>query len=832
MLMRRVIPIIVLVLLLLSVTTVHAAVNGTVYQDLPVNGSTLNTYGIKDVNEPGIANITVTVQGVQGSVTTQTDADGNWQVTDNLGGNVRVSFSGLPVGFASSPVNTGSNTRVQFIADGESANLGLHDPDAYHDTVLPDYVGNLQQNGSGVGQSTPSIQTMHYDDTGLDPRFTTANSIQGTGPQARTDTTLAQTGALWGKAYHKEQRRLFAASVLQRHIGFAQGIGHVFVVDYPDSATSSFVGSFDLQGVVPVNSATAIDLGSVCRDASCISDAGNTGILADYVLSADVTAPNVDLDAFGKVGKVSYGDIELDHSTNTLWLVNLKQKALISLTAAADFNNLPNNVQQYAIESLPNVPTCTGGELRPWALTMHRQQGYLGAVCDAASSQQATDLQAYVLKFDPSDPEAGFSDVLNFPLDYSRVGPWNAWKDANITTTTVSGWPTYPQPILSDIEFDEHNTMYLSILDRYSIQAGFVNYPPISGTTSATERVRTLGELLRACYTNGSYELEGTGSCTQTNNADGEFFDDTVGDAALEGSEGALALLKGSKQLLATMLDPHPQGQTGQTYWYTHGTVTYNTSSGLIDNWYTNIQTTNTPGYNGKGTGIGDIELITSPAPLEIGNRVWIDLNGNGLQDVVDPVIVGTTVTLSCDMQTATTTTDAQGQYLFKDGHADIVSWSQGKIPRNANCELSIANSDATLQGRSLTSTDAGADDTLDNDGILNADKIIKTFNTGNSGYNNHSYDFGFLGTTDLELQKTANVSSAQPGETVVYTLTVRNAGTDPATDVQVIDQLPSGVTYISDDSSGAYDANTGVWAVGGLDAGEQAILNLTVSTN
>ncbi|MCP3952830.1 MAG: DUF11 domain-containing protein, partial [Desulfobacterales bacterium] len=49
----------------------------------------------------------------------------------------------------------------------------------------------------------------------------------------------------------------------------------------------------------------------------------------------------------------------------------------------------------------------------------------------------------------------------------------------------------------------------------------------------------------------------------------------------------------------------------------------------------------------------------------------------------------------------------------------------------------------------------------------------------------------------DLELEKTANVSSAVVGDLVTYTLTVSNNGPATATGVTVQDILPSGLSYV-----------------------------------
>jgi len=68
----------------------------------------------------------------------------------------------------------------------------------------------------------------------------------------------------------------------------------------------------------------------------------------------------------------------------------------------------------------------------------------------------------------------------------------------------------------------------------------------------------------------------------------------------------------------------------------------------------------------------------------------------------------------------------------------------------------------------------------------------------------------------DLEIFKTVNTSQPSIGETIRYTLTVDNLGTDTATDVRVQDILPVGLTFVSYTASvGGYDAGTGIWTVG-----------------
>src|SRR5205085_201621 len=52
------------------------------------------------------------------------------------------------------------------------------------------------------------------------------------------------------------------------------------------------------------------------------------------------------------------------------------------------------------------------------------------------------------------------------------------------------------------------------------------------------------------------------------------------------------------------------------------------------------------------------------PAAGQIGDFVWKDLNGNGVQDAGEPGIAGLTVTLG-GTASGTTTTDGSGHYLF-----------------------------------------------------------------------------------------------------------------------------------------------------------------------
>jgi uncharacterized repeat protein (TIGR01451 family) len=84
----------------------------------------------------------------------------------------------------------------------------------------------------------------------------------------------------------------------------------------------------------------------------------------------------------------------------------------------------------------------------------------------------------------------------------------------------------------------------------------------------------------------------------------------------------------------------------------------------------------------------------------------------------------------------------------------------------------------------------------------------------------------------DVEIVKVADVTEPAPGDTVVYTLTVTNNGQGDATNVVVVDTIPVGLTYVSDDCGGVFVDPNLTWNVGGLANGASAVCNVTVTVD
>ncbi|MCK0132658.1 gliding motility-associated C-terminal domain-containing protein, partial [Flavobacteriaceae bacterium F08102] len=83
---------------------------------------------------------------------------------------------------------------------------------------------------------------------------------------------------------------------------------------------------------------------------------------------------------------------------------------------------------------------------------------------------------------------------------------------------------------------------------------------------------------------------------------------------------------------------------------------------------------------------------------------------------------------------------------------------------------------------------------------------------------------------SDLEISKTVNVANPWVGSNVVFTITVMNNGLSDATGVEVTDNLPTGYTYISDNSGGNY--TSGVWTVPTIAAGSSKSIQITAKVN
>src|SRR5207302_5422123 len=80
----------------------------------------------------------------------------------------------------------------------------------------------------------------------------------------------------------------------------------------------------------------------------------------------------------------------------------------------------------------------------------------------------------------------------------------------------------------------------------------------------------------------------------------------------------------------------------------------------------------------------------------------------------------------------------------------------------------------------------------------------------------------------DIAVAKIASSATVTVGSTVTFTVTVTNNGPSDATGVQITDQLPAGLTFVSAaPSQGTYTSGTGIWDIGGVASGASVTLTL-----
>lgn len=165
-----------------------------------------------------------------------------------------------------------------------------------------------EEHWNNVAQTDPTFLIPCYVDgdavvgpnIALDAVVTFQNSSTGLTATNGIVSDHEEVGALWGVAYDKDVMRYFSTAFLKRHVGLGpEGAGGVYMFE-DGGAGFDMVGSFTLQGVTPSNGGAVIDLGSVTRSPLFSND--------NYLGAGGSSR---DMDAFGKVGTMAYGDTDI-----------------------------------------------------------------------------------------------------------------------------------------------------------------------------------------------------------------------------------------------------------------------------------------------------------------------------------------------------------------------------------------------------------------------------------------------------------------------------------------------------------------------------------------
>ena len=194
-----------------------------------------------------------------------------------------------------------------------------------------------------------------------------------------------------------------------------------------------------------------------------------------------------------------------------------------------------------------------------------------------------------------------------------------------------------------------------------------------------------------------------------------------------------------------------------------------------------------------------------------IGDTLFwdVDNNGGSAPSGPDKPLAGVTVTLTYTTpagveKTLTTVTDADGHYSFKDLAPGDYVVTVDKTSLATVCPECTAQTHAP--SGNLTASE-GQELSLTSKVTLNPGAMT-----------NNDQDWAFTGVANTAIVKAiadpteVPAGGFTPGTSVTYTLTLTNEGPSPATGVIAQDKLPSGVTFLSAQGDGTYDAASGKW--------------------
>lgn len=783
-------------LLLLADLPGFTQVSGRVFRDYNINGLRDSS---SSFTEPWVVGIAIKATLKNGSVlNTVTSTDGSFNFSAAqiaTGSKVRIEII-LPTATYVAFTGLNHESNIQF-ANAPTTNLrfGISSPEDYWNNIQdpdPSLLVVQEPRGTYNGYMAGRASVLHLKNSTNGPSPATS-AYNLTIDTSKRPARYNNTGSIFGLAYQKKQDRFFVSAILKRTFGFGpKGPGGVYYCTKSGDSWA-FSGGFSLQNVRPKNNGPLLDFGSVIRNTSNPSD-------DNYISGLQMaTSKSRDLDAFAKVATMAIGGMDVDFETDSIYLINLYQSRLIVLDGtlpSASYNNadtswLHNQVSAYLLNTLPGYPSAvgTGNQLRPFAIKIYKGRGYIGVISDASATQSAADLKGFILSFDPKNPLAGFNTEITIHFNLYRgdplrvFKPWvSNWFQAGGTTTTNPKFCA--QPIIADMEFNEDGSMDIGIRDRWGDQNA-MDYDAVSGATNAGLSIEQ-GDLLHACRVGNQWIIEGmANSCLQPviegnprtppynatgygnsyNNTGREFYADVSGDNENESAEGTLAKLIGSQTIVTSTYDPIDDGkEPNGNYWYTQGLHWNDVVTGKKKQ----MARTAIIGtlQVSKTNGIGDIEFVTGYQPIQIGNRVWNDANGNKLQDADEAGISGVHITLrspgldgiyfTADDQLTNTITNQVGQYYFDAANISFTDsrkpsgWTnvRGILP-GYSYQIEIDSGQTALTGYHFTGNSNGDSllRSVDNDGNQEGALIIHRFSTT---HNSHDIDFGFKNLTTI----------------------------------------------------------------------------------
>jgi trimeric autotransporter adhesin len=821
-------PIQVFIFLILTVipALVFSQIQGTVFRDV-------NNDGIRQMinpNEPGEYGVKVNAYNAANTLlaAVTTNPAGNFVINAAQvasGTAVRLEFILDPGDFPSRRINN-DRSNIQFVTAGIAAvniDFAIASKTLVSNNSNPFLATTAYINGdaNGIGGSNNAGQ---YDNLYVFPY-----DLSNDGGSTRRAANK-YVGAVFGLAWQKESRMLLMSAYLKRHCSFGpNGIGAIY-----QSQISNTGHPADPALLVDVK-AIGIDVGTNPRTGTLPTDASQPN--TDNGAFANVGKTGIGGIELSADGRDLY---IINMFEKKLHRINIGNPLKATITAADITGNwlIPNpliaGTQWFPMAiSQNNNKIYIGGITAKETTTAHTITDTVNLRGIVYEFDPATNIFTEVLRF-PLSHRRGYINT-DYRYEY-RNNYWSGWQNSGDialggplragligATSGINAVDIYyPQPMFSAIEFDIDGAMIIGIRDRFGDQGGYANYFETGNVPGDTYSVLANGEVLRAGKNGSKWIFENAGAVTSNgittttpgvadNNygMSGSFTGITGspfgGDYGPGGkyyyynfnytltgvpapfniagtlrnhylkSNGGLAYLPGYNEMVTTAIDPVDAIFTNGIIKNTNlGTAAGNMSARL------NLlaSESDNPAKMGKAAALGEVEILQDAQSMEIGNRIWIDKNFNGIQDADEAGFAGVIVDLrspgpdnvynTADDQLWVVTTDVNGNYYFDktivNDNRRPVSWigvsatNSGILP-GFEYKLEILTTQTALSGYLLTAANASYDE-IDSEGIYSGGYISHVINPGGStasgaGFeNNYTIDFGFRQFSILPVSK------------------------------------------------------------------------------
>ena len=821
------------------------SITGSAYEDIGGDGtfSSGNAANTGVANDRVLAGVAVTAYDKFGAEagTAMTGADGTYTIATGLadGDSVRVEFT-LPDGYADTYAASAAGalttgTTVQFAAVGEEGvDLGLIRPGMYNSgqnsiALAIQSAGPLNDPdsaGRAALVATPwdvpnntSCATFNWGACPSTPVYIDRKDY----------ATYGEVGATSSTAFSRESGSLFAGAIYKRQSALGPlGLGGIYRVPGVLNADGTLADGDPVEQWLDVTS-LGINVGS----AEILSNADR--------LFVSASSPQTDVNAFENAAKVGIGGVAIDDANHILYFVNLFDKKVYGIdiadestpTVVGSWETPAGDGQRaYALQVHGNdlyVGYNDTGEATPFVGAADAGMAYY--IAKASLAENGIGGFTEILSGGDLGYQKGntLNNVQN-PTTRPQVVRWNSWSDQWTDGTNTVGFradpntgynvQTYPQPILASLAFDADGFVTLGFMDRTQIQSGNYNLAAVGpesntgapGSGGLFLTVASGDMLLAALQSDGTYVTEVAGSVSgvggtktataayaqypSTGEGPGgyEFYHDRqnidppvvvdgfVGSTHMENVLGSVVTVPGVSEVASTSFDPLVRLRVAGLNWFS-------STSGDDLRGYEHTEDLGAIGGSNvrptfqKGGGLGAVALLGQAAPVEIGNRVWLDADLDGVQDADEPAINGAPVELwTADADgnplaklgetvTAVGTDGAPGTYYFRseDATGGIPGFVKGGtyvvvFPAGTG-NVELAGPNATHPGfAGLTWADVVRTQALAGDGTQPqrdsnpaVDSGYAPLDLGGVNQNDHTIDAGWYGQAPITLTKKAD---------------------------------------------------------------------------